>query len=363
MNQTTHFRPFVAASFRVQALAVMLMMACSGPLWGATPEGAKTPKTFIDYFQPIPIAGSLSRDAWGAAEVGPRDVKNGLEDAAMAKWNYWDGQILKAKAGKYHLFASRWDQSKGHGEWWNSKAVHAVSDHLFGPYVDKGLCWPDDQGGRGHNVTALALPDGRYAIVVSETRPGTVFVSDSLDGPWKQLGTIRGEGLHASNISIMVRPDGDYMIVPREGQVFISKAADGILGPYKPTGPSAYPKGIPNLEDPAVFYSGGLYHIVVNSWSTRKAYHLTSKDGKSNWVNRGVAYDPTTDFIRYSDGTVNHWHKLERPGVFIEDGHVTAITLAVLDTPKEKQKGNDGHGSKIIVIPFDGAALDRDAAE
>ena len=96
-----------------------------------------------------------------------------------------------------------------------SKAVHAVSDKLTGPYIDKGLCWPNNQGGKGHNVTALVLPDGRYAVVVSETRPGDVFVSRSLDGPWEHLGTIKGEGLRASNISIMVRPDGDYMIVPR----------------------------------------------------------------------------------------------------------------------------------------------------
>ena len=152
------------------------------------------------------------------------------------------------------------------------------------------------------------------------------------------------------------RPDGDYMIVPRSGQVFISKAADGILGPYRSMGPSVFPKGIPNLEDPVVFYSGGFYQIVVNSWSTRKAYHLVSQDGKSNWVNRGLAYDPTKDFCRYTDGTVNHWHKMERPGVLLENGHVTAMTFAVLDTPKEKQLGNDGHGSKIIVVPFDGAA-------
>ena len=231
-------------------------------------------KTFIDYFLPMPINGLLSKEAWGAAEVGARDPQNGLEDTTMKQWDYWDGQIIKAPDGKYHLFASRWDQAKGHGEWRNSKAVHAVSNSLIGPYVDKGLCWPNDQGGKGHNVTALVLPDCRYAVVISETRPGTVFVSKSLDGPWEKLGTIKGEGLRASNISIMVRPDGDYMIVPRSGQVFISNAADGILGPYRSMGPSVFPKGIPNLEDPAIFYSGGLYHIVVNSWSTRKAYHL-----------------------------------------------------------------------------------------
>ena len=316
-------------------------------------------KTFMDYFLPMPIVGSLSTNAWGAPEVGPRDQKNGLEDATVKQWYYWDGQIIKGPDGRYHLFASRWDQSMGHNGWFHSQAIHAVSDHLFGPYVDKGLCWPDSQGGKGHNVTALVLPDGRYAVVISETRPGTVFVSKSLDGPWEELGKIKGDKLTASNISILVRPDGDYMILPRSGHVFISKAADGILGPYQDIGP-AFPKGIPSLEDPCVFYSGGFYHILVNSWSTRQAYHLTSKDGKTNWINRGLAYDPTKDFIRYTDGTVNHWHKLERPGVLIENGHVVAVTLAALDVPKEQEKGNDAHGSKILVLPFDGAALDRD---
>jgi hypothetical protein len=66
------------------------------------------------------------------------------------------------------------------------------------------------------------------------------------------------------------------------------------------------------------------------------------------------------NFVRYTDGTVNRWPKLERPGVYIEDGHVAAVTLAVIDVEKEAEHGNDGHGSKIIVIPFDGAALDRD---
>ena len=308
----------------------------------------------------MPINGSLSKDAWGAAEVGARDPKNGLEDATMTRWNYWDGPILKGPDGKFHMFASRWEQRLGHEAWRESKIVHAVSDSMVGPYVDKGLCWPDDEGGKGHCVTVLVLPDGRYALVISETRPGQVFVSKSLGGPWKRLGTIQGKGLDHSNISMMVRPDGDFMIVPRSGRIFISKAANGVLGPYVTDGRSAFPRGIPNLEDPAIFHSGGLYHIIVNSWNTRKAYHLTSKDGKSGWVNRGLAYDPTTDFCRYTDGTVNHWHKMERPGVCMENGHVVAVTLAVLDTPKESQAGNNGHGSKIVVIPFDGAALDRD---
>ncbi len=37
---------------------------------------------------------------------------------------------------------------------------------------------------------------------------------------------------------------------------------------------------------------------------------------------------------------------------------MVAMTLAAIDVAKDKDLGNDSHGSKVIVIPFDGAALD-----
>jgi hypothetical protein len=292
-------------------------------------EARAASRTLIDYFKPTPIMGALVSDIWGAPGVFPRDPKNGLEDSTMKQWCYWDGQIIKGPDGRFHMFASRWDQAKGHNGWFGSVAVHAVADKVTGPYVDRGMLWPNNQAGKGHNVTALVLPDGRYAVVVSETRPGDVFVSKSLDGPWEYLGAIKVadneffKPVRMSNLSIMVRPDGDYMIVPRSGAIWISKG--GILGPYVVQGPSVYPRvaGLPlkNLEDPVVWHSGGLYHIVVNGWSERKAYHITSVDGITNWTFRGLAYDPKTDFVRYTNGVVNHWDKLERPGVLIENGH------------------------------------------
>jgi hypothetical protein len=319
------------------------------------------PKTLIDYFLPTPIHTSLTKDVWGAPGVIPRDTQNGLEDTTMKQWNYWDGQIIKAPDGKYHMFSSRWPESNGHGGWGNSKAIQSVSDNLTGPYVDKGLLWPDDMGGKGHNVTALVMPDGTYAVIISETRPGEVYTSKSLDGPFTHLGTIKFDqngfpgGRQSSNITMMVRPDGDYEMIARPGQILISK--DGILGPFKAQGPNIFPSipGLPrrNLEDPVIWYSG-------NCWSERKAYQLTSIDGITNWTNRGLAYDPTNDFIRYTDGTVNRWNNLERPGVYIENGHVVAFTLACIDVPKNADTGDSGHGSKIIIIPFDGAAMDRD---
>ena len=119
-------------------------------------------------------------------------------------------------------------------------------------------------------------------------------------------------------------------------------------------------EGMPNtnVEDPVIWYSDGLYHIVANKWDAKEAYYLTSEDGVTDWVRHsGIAYTPKENFLTYEDGTENNWTKLERPNVYIEDGTIKAVTFAVIDVEKEQDFGNDSHGSKIIVVPFDGEAL------
>lgn len=384
--------PIPHSTHSVLAAVLLLLLSIGLPTTArcqTSPAVGIGPKPFVDYFRPIPVSGELSASIWGAATVGPRDTGNGLEDVTMKHWNYWDGKILRGQDGKYRMFASRWDQANGHNGWFASKAIEAVSNTALGPFVDHGLCWPNDLGGKGHNVTALQLPDGSYAVVVSETRDGDVYTSSSIDGPWKYLGSItvnqdkfhslgspgdkqplqgtNPRPWHASNVSLMVRPDRGFEIVQRSGQILVSK--NGILGPYEVRGDSIYRglSGLPQdyldrLEDPEIWFSGGWYHILVNNWGDRQAYHLISRNGITDWKFQGLAFGQGTDFIHYSDGTVNRWNKLERPGVLIESGHVTAITLAVIDVAKEDEKGNNGHGSKVVVIPFDGAAMDRDLA-
>ena len=50
---------------------------------------------------------------------------------------------------------------------------------------------------------------------------------------------------------------------------------------------------------------------------------------------------------------MNHWDKIERPGVFLVNGHVAYPAFAVFDVPKDQERGNENHGSKVIVLPFD----------
>jgi hypothetical protein len=67
--------------------------------------------------------------------------------------------------------------------------------------------------------------------------------------------------------------------------------------------------------------------------------------------------------LKYTDRSVNHWAIMERPGVLVEDGHVTHVTLASINVPKARDHGNDNNGSKILVLPFDGAKFDAELAK
>ena len=344
---------------------------------------------FMDCIEPMPIIEGLSSDCWGAPEVGPRDQGNGLEDRTMSDYCYWDGGIIKDdKTGKYYMFASRWAQASGHwgndtvpGGWRRSQAIYAVSDNLYGPYEDKGPIWPDWCEGAGHNVFPFAVSESdplydegyRYAISISdtgmhgETANGTIHIAKEPGGPWSlidnnnggKLNAVGGSGFSMSNISIMVRPDGRYEATNREGDIAI---ADSLAGKWNVEENGLWWKisGMPTdcIEDPVIWYSDGLYHIVANKWDARRAYYMTSEDGITNWKLRpGTAYTPDAEFLRYEDGTVNNWKKIERPNIYVEDGKIKAMILAVIDVEKEQDYGNDQHGSKVIVVPFSSEKL------
>lgn len=197
-------------------------------------------RQFMDCFLPIPVVGKLEENCWGAKSVIPRDQDNGLEDKVLedpavsgkVNYTYWDGSIVydEDECGKYHLFASRWNEAdgfekvNGEGGWSGSLAVEAVSDCLYGPYDQKErLLWPDSQGGLGHNVYVFRLrdgdPAGRYAAIASDTRPGDLFTTDSLDeGKWVYRGPVKLDRGHffRANICIILRPDGAYELLNRD---------------------------------------------------------------------------------------------------------------------------------------------------
>lgn len=333
----------------------------------------------IDYFQPMEPQGELvSEGIWGASGVLPRDIKNGIEDADMSDWCYWDGSIVKADDGKYHMYASRWSQTHNHTVGWKveSKGMHAVSDKAIGPYKDLGETWPHWKNGQGHNVIGVRMHDGRYAMVSSEINKGDIHVSDNPNGPWEHLGVIQidyngyketlahySKGTrHMSNVQILPISDGRYMLTARQCAIMISE--NGIVGPYKIVSDKIF-KGMPgiprtHMEDPTIWFSGGMYHMVVNNHGIDTSYHFTSEDGISDWKSRGIAFKKDADVFRYPDGTVNQWGIVQRMTVFVDEGHPSHFLFSAIDVHKGKDNPNDSHGSKIILVPFDGESLDRD---
>ncbi|WP_111708562.1 glycoside hydrolase family protein [Lutibacter citreus] len=335
---------------------------------------------FKKYILPMEPQGPLvHKGIWGES-ILPRDPKNGLEDPTMKNWCYWDGSIVKDDSGKYHMYASRWTQTAPHGNGWkeHSKGIHAVSENIMGPYKDLGLTWPEWKEGLGHNVVGVRMFDGRYAMVTSDRTRGEVFVSDNPNGPFKLMGEIKVDpngfnpGLaryqsgsskgNMSNVMIIPREDGRYMIVGRSTAILISD--NGILGPYKIMSDRIY-KDMPEIpqtrmEDPTAWYSGGMYHMLVNHWPGKTTYYFSSKDGITDWRYRSIAYRKDESIFRYTDGTVDEWYIVQRPTAYTENGHITHFNFSVIDVTKGSDKGNDKHGSKIIVVPFDGETFDKD---
>jgi hypothetical protein len=358
-----------------------------------TTPAAADPQPLINYFLPMPIVGKLSTTVWGGSTVGPRDPANGLEDngaqggvGPQQETNfYWDGKIVHGDDGKYHLYASHWLHSIGFGPpaggstgWETSIPMQAISDKVMGPYVSQGDCYAKNQEGnnKGHNVTALIAPTGAspYTLSVGEIVAGQMFTSSSPNGPWNPLGLTQtstnghsGCGSTSSNFTFTVGPDNRFWATSRGGCVMDSSQ---VLGPYKIETNSVLPNlennDNGNAEDECIWYSGGYYHIVYNYWNVQRAYHIMSKDGITGWISTGLAYQGTqtpptshSSWLRYSDGTVNQWHNMERVSVIVENGHVTHFTFAVTDVNKNVTGVSQG-GSKILVVPFNGVQFDCD---
>jgi hypothetical protein len=298
---------------------------------------------FMDRFLPMPVHGPLTSETWGADNVKPRYVENGLEDG---QWSYWGGNAVLGEDGKHHLYVCRWEESapKGHMEWPRSHVVHAVADRSTGPYGVK------DTIGPGHNPEVFELADGRYVIYVIDG----YYISDSLNGPWERRTFEFDprdrpiiEGL--SNLTFSRREDGSFLMVCRGGGVWFSRT--GISPYHQVTDGSVYPPVDGRFEDPVVWRTNVQYHLIVNDWLGRIAYHLRSPDGIRWKADPGEAYLP--GIARYEDGTVVDWFKYERLKVLRDaHGRATQAHFAVIDVLKRSDAGSDDHSSKHICIPL-----------
>lgn len=311
--------------------------------WDQLVEGGR----FADRFLPMPD-GKLSSDTWGAQQVIPRFIDNGIEDQVRS---YWGGNILKGDDGKYHLFVCGWreDSPKGHHEWPNSIVYHTVSDNRFGPYHIQ------DTIGPGHNPEAFKTRSGKYVIYVIDH----YYLADNINGPWtRQTFDFDPrdrkiiEGL--SNLTFTQREDGSYLMICRGGGVWISQT--GLSTYNQISNQRIYPPVEGEFEDPVVWRDSVQYNAIVNDWLGRVAFYLRSKDGVKWVTDPGEAYMP--GIAVHKDGTKENWFKYERIKIF-QDEHGRAIqaNFAVIDTLKNEDKPNDRYSSKNICLPLNPGVL------
>lgn len=299
----------------------------------------------------------------------------------------WCGSVIRGEDGRYHMFASRWENSVGFDHWaTNSTIVRAVSDTPFGPYVFRETIAPCGPAGSwdekaAHNPT-IRRHGGRYHLFYTGTtyagaRPGAddpapwgsprsreawhgkrigLLTADTLEGPWRRapeplldVRPGRWDSVISSNAAPWIEEDGRAILVYkstdagfRDDGNFDLRLALGVAGADCPGGPyrrlredpilsETYP-GI-DLEDPYLWRQGNRYYLLAKDFpgsiagEPRAMALLSSEDG-IRWEAAGTGLSRT---LRFEEGGERSFHLLERPQLLFEDGRCVAVCLAAAE--------------------------------
>ena len=327
---------------------------------------------FMDLLLPMEGSIAATESDWGTAageETNPRYAgtwagtlgrwkDNGIEDTERS---YWGGNIIKGDDGKYHIYVSGWPEStsKGHMAWSSaSRVYHVVSEsNVWGPYT-----YVSDIGA-GHNSEIYKTGD---TYIIYHIEPLGYYKSTSLGDTWesgeytfdlRDRALIAGENRETSlsNCSFAKRDDGSFIMIDRGGGIWVSR--DGLTDPWHQISTSSVylNSTVTNrgtLEDPVIWRDHLQYHMIVNDWQARYAYYYRSKDGLHWVMESGKAYTGQDPFAKHSNGTVEQWHKYERPRVYQDElGRAIRMNFAVIDCVKQSDLGSDTHSSKNINMP------------
>lgn len=351
-------------------LLTMLISICAD----AMPEQSielTTGGQFMDLLLPMEGSIAATESDWGTTageETNPKYAgtwagtlgrwkDNGIEDTQRS---YWGGNIIKGSDGKYHIYVSGWPEStaRGHMAWSSaSRVYHVISDNVWGPYT-----YVSDIGA-GHNSEIYKTGD---TYIIYHIEPLGYYKSTSLGDTWesgeytfdlRDRALIAGENRETSlsNCSFAKRDDGSFVMIDRGGGIWVSR--DGLTDPWHQISTSSVylNSTVTNrgtLEDPVIWRDHLQYHMIVNDWQARYAYYYRSKDGLHWVMESGKAYTGQDPFAKHSNGTVEQWHKYERPRVYQDElGRAIRMNFAVIDCVKQSDLGSDTHSSKNINMP------------
>ncbi len=316
----------------------------------------------------------------------------------MKDYIIWGGSVTKGDNGRYYMFASRWPESVGMGNWVvNSDVVLASSDKAEGPYKFEQVVLPPRgpefwDGMVTHNPT-IHRHEGKYILFyvgstydfkrpdkpVDKATYGKVWngkrigvaVADSPFGPWTRLDQPilqprpgKWDGAIISNPAPVIHEDGSVLLIYKSAPVpyparnknralhFGVAAAPHYLGPYQRVGDgekiNIQGAGNAHVEDPYMWQANGYYHMLAKSMGKSitgergAGFYAYSKDGIT-WTlpSNPAAYSRK---VLFSDGNIRNQGKLERPQLLIQDGKPTHIFFAT------SGKREDGIYNQVIPL-------------
>ncbi|MEM1226615.1 MAG: sulfatase-like hydrolase/transferase [Planctomycetota bacterium] len=307
------------------------------------------------------------------------------------EWYIWGASMARDAGGQCHLFYSRWPRELGHMAWvTHSEIAHAVSDDPLGPYefVDvvlppRGAAYWD--GLCTHNPTVHKFEDKYYLYYMGNTGNGEanvklnsihrnnqrigVAVAEHPDGPWQRRDTplidVSPDGdapdaLMVSNPSILRRDDGLYVLiykaVGKKGRlpfggpvVHLAATSASPTGPFrKKLQPLFTAPGVPfPAEDPFIWAQGNRCWAIVNDH--RGHFNNTGTDSLALFHSMDALHWEPADSplvsrrqVRWDDGSVESFHRFERPQLFVEDG-VPKVLFCAAEPSEQKLHSSNIH--------------------
>lgn len=310
-----------------------------------------------------------------------------IKNAGFAMDDYWiwDPSVIKAKDGRYHMFASRWTKRYGFGNWvTNSEVVRAVSDTAAGPYTFAEVVLPARgkeffDGCTTHNPRIVKSGDFYVLYYFGNTysdpkpsyeedvwttglaqkawmnkRVGMAY-SKSINGPWTRVDKpiIEPRSGHwdasiTSNPSPVVLPNGEVYLVYKSSAkdynpplLLGAAKAKTFRGPYERISENPIfsfhsdDKMDNDVEDPFVWWSGKRFELIMKD----RFGHICAEEGggihafSSDGI-KWVLSDPVKAYSRHitwDDGSKTVQANFERPFLLFENGKPTHLFAATGD--------------------------------
>jgi len=293
------------------------------------------------------ISGSNAKQEKSIRDrIQPAPVNSGFK---MEGYWVWCGSVIKVGT-TYHMFASRWPKEHEFpiDYFHSSEIVRATSESLLGPYKFEELIvgerdakyWDSNMA---HNPTIYKIGDQFVLFYIGSDfttmRQGTdrflrrvgYATASKIEGPWLRADKpIIDE--ESNNPAVLVDGSKIKLIYRDEVVRVVAAEADNFKGPYKITNNNLWPEC--KIEDFYFFKKDSKYHIICEdnvgkvSGHVRWGVDLYSEDGVNNWkrIKYTIVYDHD---IKYTNGSVLHCTRRERPQLVIENNKIISLVTAV----------------------------------